>query len=82
MLEVLLAADGRVVSSEELLEKVWDENTDPFSNVVRVTVMTLRRKLGEPRIIETLAGAGYRLWWPCRHPAPAPDGGLPASGSA
>ena len=61
VLEVLMAADGRVVSSEELLEKVWDENTDPFSNVVRVTVMTLRRKLGEPRIIETLAGAGYRL---------------------
>ena len=61
MLEALLAADGAVVSGEELLEKVWDENTDPFSNVVRVTIMTLRKKLGEPPLIETLAGAGYRL---------------------
>ena len=61
MLEALLAAGGAVVSSEELLEKVWDENTDPFSNVVRVTIMTLRKKLGEPPLIETLAGAGYRL---------------------
>jgi DNA-binding response OmpR family regulator len=61
VLQVLLAADGDVVSSEELLEKVWDENTDPFSNVVRVTVMTLRRKLGEPALIDTVAGAGYRL---------------------
>jgi DNA-binding response OmpR family regulator len=47
VLQALLAAEGRVVSSEEMLERVWDENTDPFSNVVRVTVMTLRRKLGE-----------------------------------
>jgi len=62
VLEVLLAADGDVVSAEELLEKVWDENADPFSNVVRVTMMTLRRKLGEPPLIETLPGAGYRLW--------------------
>ena len=61
VLEVLLAADGGVVSAEELLEKVWDENADPFSNVVRVTMMTLRRKLGEPQFIETLPGAGYRL---------------------
>ena len=61
VLEALLAAGGAVVSSEELLEKVWDENTDPFSNVVRVTIMTLRKKLGEPPLIETLAGAGYRL---------------------
>ena len=61
VLEALLAAGGAVVSSEELLEKVWDENTDPFSNVVRVTIMTLRRKLGEPALIETVAGAGYRL---------------------
>ena len=61
VLEALLAAGGAVVSSEELLEKVWDENTDPFSNVVRVTVMTLRRKLGEPPLLETVAGAGYRL---------------------
>ena len=62
MLEVLLAADGDVVSAEELLEKVWDENADPFSNVVRVTMMTLRRKLGEPQLMETLPGAGYQLW--------------------
>jgi DNA-binding response OmpR family regulator len=61
VLEVLLAADGGVVAPEELLEKVWDENADPFSNVVRVTLMTLRRKLGEPQLIETLHGAGYRL---------------------
>jgi DNA-binding response OmpR family regulator len=61
VLEALLAADGAVVSGEELLERVWDENTDPFSNVVRVTMMTLRRKLGEPPLIETVAGAGYRL---------------------
>jgi DNA-binding response OmpR family regulator len=61
VLEALLAAEGRVVSSEELLEKVWDENTDPFSNVVRVTVMTLRKKLGEPQPVETVTGAGYRL---------------------
>jgi len=61
VLEVLLAADGAVVSAEDLLEKVWDENTDPFTNVVRVTVMTLRRKLGEPPLITTVPGAGYRL---------------------
>jgi DNA-binding response OmpR family regulator len=61
VLEVLLAAGGSVVSAEELLGKVWDENADPFSNVVRVTMMTLRRKLGEPQLIETLPGAGYRL---------------------
>lgn len=61
VLEVLLAADGRVVSSEELLEKVWDENTDPFSNVVRVTMVSLRRKLGEPQPVVTVTGAGYRL---------------------
>lgn len=61
VLEALLSASGAIVSSEDLLEKVWDENTDPFSNVVRVTIMTLRKKLGEPPLIETVAGAGYRL---------------------
>jgi DNA-binding response OmpR family regulator len=61
VLETLLAAGGAVVSSQDLLERVWDENTDPFSNVVRVTIMTLRRKLGEPPLLETVAGAGYRL---------------------
>ena len=61
VLEALMAAQGQVVSSEQLLEKVWDENADPFSNVVRITVMTLRRKLGEPQPIETVTGTGYRL---------------------
>jgi DNA-binding response OmpR family regulator len=61
VLEVLLAADGAVVSSEELLERVWDEHADPFTHTVRVTVMHLRRKLGEPAMIETVIGAGYRL---------------------
>jgi DNA-binding response OmpR family regulator len=61
VLRVLLEADGSVVSSEELLSRVWDENIDPFSNVVRVVVMTLRRKLGDPPLIETVTGAGYRI---------------------
>ncbi|MFJ6216341.1 response regulator transcription factor [Streptomyces sp. NPDC092296] len=61
VLEVLLRANGAVVSAEQLLEKAWDENTDPFTNVVRVTVMTLRRKLGEPAVIVTVPGSGYRI---------------------
>ena len=61
VLEVLLTAEGRVVSAEELLEKAWDENADPFTNVVRVTIMTLRRKLGDPPLIETIAGVGYKI---------------------
>jgi DNA-binding response OmpR family regulator len=61
VLEVLLRADGAVVSPEELLERVWDEHTDPFTNTVRVTVMNLRRKLGEPALVETVIGTGYRL---------------------
>jgi len=61
VLEVLLAAGGAVVSSEELLERVWDENADPFTTTVRVTVMTLRRKLGEPGVIDTVVGSGYRV---------------------
>jgi DNA-binding response OmpR family regulator len=61
VLEVLLAAEGRVVSTEELLERVWDENVDPFTNVVRVTIMTLRRKLGDPALVETVTGVGYRI---------------------
>lgn len=61
VLEELLRAGGAVVSSEHLLEKVWDENIDPFSNVLRTTVMTLRRKLGEPAVIDTVAGIGYQL---------------------
>ena len=59
--EVLLAADGAVVSAEELLERVWDENADPFTRTVAVTLGRLRRKLGEPEVIETVVGAGYRV---------------------
>jgi len=61
VLEALLAADGAVVSSEELLERAWDENVDPFTTIVRMTIMTLRRKLGEPQLIHTVVGAGYRI---------------------
>ena len=66
VLEVLMSADGGVVSPEELLTRVWDENADPFTNTVRMSVMTLRRKLGDPPVIETVKGAGYRL---CVSPA-------------
>jgi DNA-binding response OmpR family regulator len=61
VLEILLRADGRVVSTEELLERAWDEHTDPFTNAVRVVVMTLRRRLGDPPVIETVVGTGYRI---------------------
>jgi DNA-binding response OmpR family regulator len=61
VLEVLMAADGAVVSAEELLERVWDENADPFTRTVAVTLGRLRRKLGEPEVIETVVGAGYRV---------------------
>ena len=61
VLETLLTAAGGVVSSEELLDRVWDENADPFTTTVRVTMMTLRRKLGEPPIIDTVVGSGYRI---------------------
>ncbi|MGE3285388.1 MAG: response regulator transcription factor [Pseudonocardia sp.] len=61
VLEVLMGAGGAVVSSEELLERVWDEHADPFTTTVRVTVMTLRKKLGEPAVVETVVGSGYRV---------------------
>ncbi len=61
VLEELMRANGAVVSSESLLEKGWDENVDPFTNVVRVTVMTLRRKLGPPEVVQTVTGVGYRI---------------------
>ena len=61
MLEELRRADGGVVWAEQLLEKAWDEQIDPFSGVVRFTMMNLRRKLGEPQLIETVQGVGYRL---------------------
>jgi DNA-binding response OmpR family regulator len=61
LLELLMSAGGAVVSAEEMLERVWDDATDPFSNVVKVTVSRLRRKLGDPPLIETVAGVGYRI---------------------
>ncbi len=61
VLELLLAAQGAVVSPEELLARGWDEAADPFSNVVKVTVSRLRRKLGDPPVIETVSHAGYRI---------------------
>jgi DNA-binding response OmpR family regulator len=61
VLEYLLAAQGRVVSAEELLERVWDEATDPFTTTVKATMNRLRAKLGEPPVIETVPRAGYRI---------------------
>ena len=61
VLEVLVAAEGGVVSAEELLERAWDENADPFTNAVRITVSALRKRLGEPWLIATVAGVGYRI---------------------
>ncbi|GAA3545639.1 response regulator transcription factor [Streptomyces osmaniensis] len=61
VLELLLAARGAVVSAEELLERAWDEATDPFTNTVKVTISRLRRKLGDPPVIETVPHVGYRI---------------------
>jgi two-component system, OmpR family, response regulator VanR len=61
VLEVLVAAEGGVVSAEELLERAWDENADPFTNAVRITVSSLRKRLGEPWLIATVPGVGYRI---------------------
>jgi DNA-binding response OmpR family regulator len=61
VLAELLRADGGVVSAEQLLERAWDEHIDPFTGVVRFTIMMLRRKLGQPPVIETVPGAGYRI---------------------
>ncbi len=61
VLAELLRADGGVVSAEHLLEKAWDEHADPFTGVIRFTIMMLRRKLGDPPVIETLPGSGYRI---------------------
>ncbi|MBV8998570.1 MAG: response regulator transcription factor [Solirubrobacterales bacterium] len=61
VLELLLAAQGRVVSAEELLERVWDEAADPFTGAVKITIIRLRTKLGDPPMIETVAKAGYRI---------------------
>jgi DNA-binding response OmpR family regulator len=61
VLELLLAAQGRTVSAEELLERVWDEAADPFTNAVKITISRLRAKLGSPPVIETVAKSGYRI---------------------
>lgn len=61
VLSTLMAADGAIVSAEELLRVVWDEHADPFTNAVRVTMCRLRAKLGEPGVIDTLPGVGYRM---------------------
>jgi two-component system response regulator VanR len=61
VLEVLFAAEGGVVSAEELLERAWDENADTFTNAVRITVSALRKRLGDPGVIATVAGVGYRI---------------------
>jgi DNA-binding response OmpR family regulator len=61
VLELLLGAQGRVVSAEELLERVWDEQADPFTTTVKITISRLRAKLGDPPVIETVARAGYRI---------------------
>lgn len=64
VLEVLVEAEGGVVSAEDLLERAWDENADPFTNAVRITVSALRKRLGEPWVIATVAGVGYRISLP------------------
>jgi DNA-binding response OmpR family regulator len=61
VLEMLMAADGALVSAEELLEHVWDASLDPFSNIVSVTMARLRGKLGDPPLIQTVVGRGYRI---------------------
>jgi two-component system, OmpR family, response regulator VanR len=61
VLELLLAAQGAVLSAEQLLEKAWDEHADPFTNAVRFTIHGLRRKLGDPPLIHTVTGVGYQL---------------------
>jgi DNA-binding response OmpR family regulator len=61
VLETLMSAEGATVSAEQLLERVWDEHIDPFTNVVRMTIMTLRRKLGHPPVVQTVIGVGYRM---------------------
>ncbi|HEX4281019.1 MAG TPA: response regulator transcription factor [Solirubrobacteraceae bacterium] len=71
VLEVLVAAEGGIVSAEELLERAWDQNADPFTNAVRITVSALRKRLGDPWIIATVAGSGYRI---DTRPDPGPEG--------
>lgn len=61
VLEVLMTARGGVISAETLLEKAWDENADPFSNAVRITISAVRKRLGDPWVIHTVPGVGYRM---------------------
>ncbi len=61
VLTELLRADGAIVSAEHLLEKAWDEHADPFTGAVRLTILKLRRKLGDPPVVETVTGVGYRI---------------------
>lgn len=82
VLEALLSAQGAVVSSEELLERVWDANADPFTTTVRVTVRTLRKKLGDPPLIETVVGSGYRIPAHGGGAGPAASGVDPAAGGS
>src|SRR5216117_4026657 len=72
VLEVLVAAEGGVVSAEELLGRAWDENADPFTNAVRITVSGVRKRLGQPGLIATVPGVGYRI---DKRPDTEPDGG-------
>jgi two-component system, OmpR family, response regulator VanR len=72
VLEVLVAAEGGIVSAEELLARAWDENADPFTNAVRITVSGLRKRLGEPWVIATVPGVGYRV---DTRPDPGHEGG-------
>jgi DNA-binding response OmpR family regulator len=64
VLECLLAADGALLTAEELLERVWDENADPFSTTVKTTIGRLRGKLGDPPLIQTVRDGGYRIGEP------------------
>jgi DNA-binding response OmpR family regulator len=61
VLAELLRGEGGVVSAEQVLEKAWDEHMDPFTGVIRFTMMMVRRKLGDPPVVETVPGAGYRI---------------------
>ncbi|MET9111296.1 response regulator transcription factor [Streptomyces zhihengii] len=80
VLEVLVASEGGVVSAEELLERAWDENADPFTNAVRITVSALRKRLGEPWVIATVPGAGYRIDTRPSSDHGGADSGRPSSG--
>jgi two-component system response regulator VanR len=83
VLQVLMEAQGGVVSAESLLERAWDENADPFSNAVRITISSLRKRLRDPWLVHTVAGVGYRIGDPTAAPdatnSTSPDATAPAS---